>query len=133
MDEVEEIKRKKLAELMAKKEVEKMETKIEVTDKTFEKEVIERSKDIPVMVDFWAPWCAPCLMLGPILEGLASKYKGKLVFAKINVDENPLISRMFNITSIPSVKLFRDGKVADEFVGVVPEPIVEEWIKRNIS
>lgn len=132
---VEEIK-KKIMEKYLNNNGAKMETeitKIKVTDSNFQKEVLEKSKEIPVLVDFWAPWCAPCLMIGPILEGLAGRYKGKFVLAKVNVDENPIISRMFNITSIPSVKIFKNGNVADEFVGVVPEEIIEGWIQRHID
>lgn len=104
---------------------------IKVDGNNFEKEVIDKSKEIPVVVDFWATWCMPCLTLGPILEKLAEEYQEKFILAKVNVDSNSLVSQRYNIMSIPSVKIFRGGKIVDEFVGVLPEQKVRQWINKN--
>ena len=132
MDELEEIKRKKMEELM-KKMKEGPKTKIEVNDSNFQKEVIERSSNVPVVVDYWAPWCAPCRMIGPVLEKLVEEYNGKFVLAKLNVDENPVTARTYAVMSIPSVKMFKEGKIADEFVGAIPETMIRSWIQKNIT
>ncbi len=107
--------------------------KIEVNDSNFEQEVIEKSKEIPVIVDFWAPWCAPCVMLGPLIEKVAEENEGKVVLAKMNVDENPLKSQEYGIMSIPNVKMFKDGKIVSEFVGLMPEDAIRQWINENIN
>ncbi|RLJ01157.1 MAG: thioredoxin [Candidatus Aenigmatarchaeota archaeon] len=109
------------------------EIKIDVNDSSFEREVIEKSKEVPVVIDFWAPWCAPCLMLGPVLEKFAEEYKGKFILAKVNVDENPQISQGYNIMSIPSVKMFKGGVIVDEFVGALPELSVKQWLDKNLG
>ena len=110
-----------------------MDIKIDVNEENFESEVIEKSKKVPVVVDFWAVWCMPCVMLGPILEKLAHEYNGKFILAKLNVDENRNISQKYGIMSIPSVKMFKNGKVVDEFVGALPEPMVKEWLNKNLG
>ena len=106
---------------------------VEISDSNFEKEVIEKSKKFPVVVDFWASWCGPCRFLGPTLEKVAEEYKGKFILAKLNVDENPKLSEKYEIYSIPAVKLFKKGKVVDEFVGAIPESKVKEWLDKNIK
>jgi len=123
-------KLRKMQEQMQKNEVKKLEIKVD--DRNFEKEVIEKSNSVPVVVDFWATWCAPCLMLSPTLEKLVKKYNGKFVLAKLNVDEGRVASAKYAISSIPAVKMFKGGTVVDEFIGAVPEPVVEQWINKNI-
>ncbi len=94
-----------------------MSKPVAVTDDTFEEEVIEAT--LPVLVDFWAPWCAPCLMIAPILEDVAAEYKGRLKVAKVNVDENPRLASRFGIMSIPTLILFKDGKAVERLVGAL--------------
>ncbi|MCD6495692.1 MAG: thioredoxin [Candidatus Aenigmarchaeota archaeon] len=133
MDELERIRQEKMKQFMEKSKGDKMEVEIEVNDNNFEEKVIEQSKKVPVVVDYWAVWCAPCLMLGPTLEKLAKEYNGKFILAKLNVDENPVTSQKYAVMSIPSVKMFKDGGVADEFVGAMPEPMVKSWLEKNIG
>ncbi len=101
---------------------------IDVTDATFEQDVLERSKTVPVVVDFWAPWCGPCRTLGPILEREAEQQRGAFVLAKINVDENPQIASAAGARSIPLVIAFRDGQARSQFVGAQPEPEVKRFL-----
>ncbi len=105
----------------------------EANDANFTEEVIEKSNTNYVLVDFWAPWCMPCLMLGPNIEKVSAEFKDKLSFAKVNVDENQKTSLKYGIMSIPSVKLFKNGKVVDEFVGSFPEQGIRDFLKRNIK
>lgn len=101
---------------------------IDVTDATFEREVIERSLSTPVIVDLWAPWCGPCRTLGPILEKVTDATNGQVVMVKVNVDENPAISQAFRVQSIPAVYAVAGGQVVDGFVGAQPEHLVEQFV-----
>ncbi|MBM3394556.1 MAG: co-chaperone YbbN [Betaproteobacteria bacterium] len=103
---------------------------LDVTDASFQQEVIEASKSVPVLVDFWAPWCGPCRVLKPVLEKLAEQHQGKFRLAKLNSDDNPEVSRLYGIRSIPNVKAFVDGQLADEFMGALPESQVRVFIDR---
>ena len=105
---------------------------IKLTDADFEANVIEKSKEVPVLVDFWAPWCGPCQMLGPILEDLSNEMGDKVVVAKLNVDENNQKAGEYQIMSIPAMKLFKDGKVIEEFVGVTPKEMIKEIIEKHL-
>jgi putative thioredoxin len=103
---------------------------VDVTDATFEEEVLRRSSEVPVVVDLWAPWCGPCRTLGPIIEKVVDATEGAVALAKVNVDENPSISASFQVQSIPAVFALRDGKVVDGFIGALPEPAVAEFVAK---
>jgi thioredoxin 1 len=101
-----------------------------LTDENFEKEVQAGSK--PVLVDFWAEWCGPCQMLGPILEKIAEDYKEKVIFAKVNVDSAPVISQKYQISQIPNVILFKNGEPAANFIGARSEEFIKNWLNENL-
>lgn len=103
---------------------------IEPTAETFEKEVVERSMSVPVVMDFWATWCQPCLMLAPILEKLANEYKGQFILAKVETEKNPELAGAFGVQSIPLVVAIRDGRPIDAFQGALPESQIREWLQR---
>lgn len=106
---------------------------IDVTDANFETEVIEKSKTTPVLVDFWASWCGPCVTLKPTLQKIAGEYDGKFILAKAATDENADAASKFGVMSIPAVKLFKDGEVVDEFVGAQPEATIKQWLDQKLK
>ncbi len=103
---------------------------LNLSDSNFENEVYK--SDIPVLVDFWAPWCAPCNMLAPVIEELAEEYKGKVKFCKLNVDENPSTPSRFGIRGIPTLIIFKDGKVVEQIVGLVPKSTIKEILDKLV-
>ena len=100
----------------------------DVTDTTFESAVLERSDDVPVVVDLWAPWCGPCRTLGPIIEEVIGQTEGKVELVKVNVDENPQISASFQVQSIPAVYALRNREVVTGFIGALPKAAVQEFV-----
>src|SRR3954452_21012213 len=102
----------------------------DVTDATFEQDVLERSKQVPVVVDLWAPWCGPCRTLGPIIEKVVDATDGKVELVKVNVDDNPRVASTFQVQSIPAVYAISEGKVVDGFIGALPEKGVAEFVAR---
>lgn len=100
---------------------------VEVTEVSFEQEVVERSRQVPVVVDFWADWCGPCKALSPALEKAEASRQGKVVLAKVDVDANPQLAALFKVLGIPAVKAFRDGQLVDEFTGALPPARIEAF------
>lgn len=106
---------------------------IKITADNFSKQVLEASSEKAVIVDFWAPWCGPCRRLGPILENMAKKYNEKITIAKVNVDNNRNITMKYQISSIPAVMVFKNGKVVDSFTGSIPQKDVERFLNKHMT
>lgn len=104
---------------------------IEVTDANFKKEVLEST--VPVLLDFWAEWCGPCKMIAPVVEQLAAEYQGKLKVGKVDVDSNQQTSMQFGIRSIPTLLIFKNGKVVDQIVGAVPKAALAEKVSKHFN
>jgi putative thioredoxin len=135
--EEERLVKKKLEEMkkkfgLKKENSEDFEIEIEVGDADFHEKVIEKSKKVPVLVDFYASWCQPCRILSPTLEKLAKEANGEFILAKVNVDKAQIVTNEFGIMSIPTVILFKNGEPVDYFVGALPEPQIREWLKRRL-
>ncbi len=103
---------------------------IEITDDNFE-EILKSDK--PVMIDFWAEWCGPCKMIGPIVEEMAGEFDGKAVIGKVDVDNNPNVSAKFGIRSIPTLLFFKDGEIVDKQVGAVPKSILSQKLESQVA
>ena len=109
------------------------ETGISVTEKEFPEKVLQKSRKIPVLVDFYADWCGPCQALGPVLEKLAHEYKGKFILAKANVEQAEITASTYDIRSIPNVKLFKGGRPVAEFIGVQAEAAIKRMLDENLG
>jgi thioredoxin 1 len=103
---------------------------LNVTDSSFEGDVLKSAQ--PVLIDFWATWCAPCRAIAPVVEQLAGEYDGKLKVGKINIDDNPQVPTKYDVRSIPTLLIFKEGKVVGQLVGNVPKPKIEELIKKAL-
>jgi len=104
-----------------------MSEPINVGEQTFDRVVLQNP--LPVLVDFWAEWCGPCRMVSPVLEQIAKEHDGKIVIAKVNVDENPNLAAQYRITSIPAMKVFQNGAEVREIIGAMPKPAIEERLQ----
>ncbi len=107
-----------------------MSKPVEITDSNFEKII---NSDKPVLVDFWAEWCGPCKMIGPLVEELANEFEGKAIIGKVDVDTNPEVSAKFGIRSIPTLLVFKDGEIVDKQVGAVPKSVLSEKIQTQLA
>ena len=106
---------------------------MEINDANFEEKVIRQSKKKVVVADFWASWCIPCNMLAPILDKIVESYKGRVMLAKINIDKCPETAERFEINAIPDVRIFKNGKVVGQFIGIAPEEIIKDKIKKALA
>uniref|UniRef100_A0A7C3VJP8 Thioredoxin n=1 Tax=Archaeoglobus fulgidus TaxID=2234 RepID=A0A7C3VJP8_ARCFL len=134
MDELELIRQKKIREMMQKMSGEEkaknvLSSPVKLTSSNFN-EIIKNNEN--VVVDFWAEWCMPCRMIAPVVEELAKEYAGKVVFGKLNTDENPAIASRYGISAIPTLIFFKKGKPVDQIVGAMPKSELKRWVERNI-
>ena len=132
MDELEKIRQKKLKELMLKMSGETQKTvssPVKVDASNFDRVLAENTN---VVVDFWAEWCMPCRIVAPIIEELAKEFAGKVVFAKLNTDENPSIAARYSISAIPTLIFFKNGKPVDQVVGALPKGELRRWVEKNL-
>jgi len=104
---------------------------IELSDSTFETEVV--NSDLPVLVDFWAPWCGPCRAIAPLVEEISSSYEGKIKVGRMNVDENQSTTMKFGIRSIPTIIMFKDGEAVDQIIGAVPKGEIERVVEKSLA
>jgi thioredoxin 1 len=104
---------------------------VEITDNNFEELV--KNSDVPVMLDFWAQWCGPCIAMHPVIEEMAKEYAGKAVIAKVDVDHNPMVSSQFGIRNIPTILFFKNGQVVDKQVGAVPKGMLTKKLEAQLS
>lgn len=131
MDELEEIRKRKLREMMRMAEKkENLAEPVKLDSKNFD-EITKKNEN--VVVDFWAEWCMPCRYIAPIIDELAKEYAGKVIFGKLNVDENQNIAVRFGISAIPTLIFFKNGRVVDQIVGAMPKKEIKRWIETNIQ
>jgi len=133
MDEIEKIRQKKLKELMKKmgggSGVKVVDSPVKLTSANFD-ETLRNNEN--VVVDFWAEWCMPCKMIAPSIEDLAKEFAGKVIFGKLNTDENPTIAARYGISAIPTLIFFKNGKPVDQIVGAISKSEIKRWVQRNI-
>jgi thioredoxin 1 len=134
MDELELIRQKKMKELMQKMSggrsmAQVVDSPVKLNTSNFD-ETLKKHEN--VVVDFWAEWCMPCRMIAPIVEELAKEYAGKVVFGKLNTDENPTIAARYGISAIPTLIFFKNGKPVDQLVGAMPKSELKRWVQRNL-
>ncbi|MEH1792905.1 MULTISPECIES: thioredoxin [unclassified Nostoc] len=107
-----------------------MSTAAQVTDSSFQQEVLD--SDVPVLVDFWAPWCGPCRMVAPVVDEISEQYKGQIKVVKVNTDENPQVASQYGIRSIPTLMIFKDGQKVDMVVGAVPKSTLASTLEKYL-
>ncbi|WP_202318601.1 thioredoxin [Archaeoglobus neptunius] len=134
MDEIEIIRKKKMMELMQKmsgeEKIKAVDTPVKLNTANFD-ETLKKYEN--VVIDFWAEWCMPCRMIAPVVEELAKEYAGKVVFGKLNTDENPAIASRYGISAIPTLIFFKNGRPVDQVVGALPKSEIKRWVERNIK